>query len=79
MNEELRRLYAGYRSAIRWLRDARNYKNMFVGKVTSTGEVWEDGVEGELASDAMVAYDEAASAVLRWRSKIEEYKKNRKR
>jgi len=64
-----------YRVAVKWLRDARIYKNTFSGNLTIDGKQWKDSIEGELAGDAQFAYIEAASAVLYWRKQINKYTK----
>ena len=62
-----------YRTAVRWLRDARVYKSSYRGDLTFEGKSWKDDIEGELAFDSNVAYREAASSVLYWRKRINHY------
>ena len=61
---------ARYRKAVRWLREARLYKNTFSENMTSDGRVWNSSKEGEIAEDANLAYDEAVADVLYWRSRM---------
>ena len=59
-----------YRIAIRWLRDAKHYKNTYASELTFEGKPWKDSAEGELAQDALKAYKEAVASVLYWRRLI---------
>jgi hypothetical protein len=61
-----------YRVAVRWLRDAKIYKQNFAQHMTSDGKTWKDGPESELAQDAHKAFIEAVNGVLYWRRQIDE-------
>ena len=61
-----------YRIAVRWLRDARIYKQSFADKLAYNGQPWQAGPEAELADDAQKAYDEAVKGILYWRRQIDE-------
>lgn len=70
LTKELKYCIGQYRTAVRWLRDARTYKDKYAQNLTSTGKSWKEGNEGELAKDSVKAYNEAVSGVLYWRRKI---------
>ena len=65
-----------YRIAVRWLRDARIYKQNFAQQLTFEGKAWKDTPESELAEDAQKAYTEAVNGVLYWRRQIDTLNKN---
>jgi hypothetical protein len=70
LQKELRFCTNQYRIAVRWLRDAKVYKQAHVQDLTFEGKAWKGSQEGDLATDASKAYSEAVSGVLHWRRRI---------
>lgn len=59
-----------YRIAIRWLRDAKLYKQNHASDLTYDGKPWKENKEAEIGADSVRAYSEAVASVLAWRSRI---------
>jgi len=74
-SKQLKNSIAQYKSAVRWLRDARVYQSAYASDLTFEGKTWKNSEEGELAQDARKAYVEAVSNVLFWRKQVDKYKR----
>ena len=69
--KKLRFCLGQYRIAVRWLRDAKMYRQDHASDLTYGGKSWKPNEEGSLAEDAARAWKEAVAGVLTWRRRID--------